>query len=99
MCVPLSGRAYEADGGEWGVTWGDVRAAVGGRAAYEADGGEWGVAWGDVRAAIGASPRRYIPTPVSKTNSRRGTIGVFCCFPCHKVSLRPAVRMSGTREA
>ena len=56
MCVPLSGRAYEADGGEWGVAWGDVRAAVGGRAAYEADGGEWGVAWGDVRAAVGAGP-------------------------------------------
>ena len=29
MCVPLSGRAYEADGGEWGVAWGDVRAAIG----------------------------------------------------------------------
>ena len=29
MCVPQSERAYEADGGEWGVAWGDVRAAVG----------------------------------------------------------------------
>ena len=28
MCVQLSKRAYEADGGGLGVAWGDVRAAL-----------------------------------------------------------------------
>jgi hypothetical protein len=28
MCVQLSKRAYEADGGGLGVAWGDVRAAI-----------------------------------------------------------------------